>query len=785
MSYSNETNKLGISNEPTESFDVQDEKLASKEVDTALQFLRAEEGELIEVDGKKLLRRIDLMVMPLMFGAYLSQYFDKSLLNYAAVMGISKDTGMSAAEFSYLATFFYVTYAVFQPVHAVLVQRFPVAKYLGTMVILWGITVTMHCVCKSFGGLIAVRLLLGAFEAAVAPCLLIVTGMWYKREEQPLRIGCWYLGVGVGVVLGALVSYGFQFYEGQIFRSWQIMYLVCGLLTIALGILIVLFLPDSPMTSRLSAAEKVAAIERVRANQTGIENKTWKWHQFRETMLDVKTLLIVVTILAGNIPTGATGSFSSLLIKSFGYTSKQAALLNIPSGFIQGIAVILASWAAGRGNARGIAIVCLFLPGILGGGLIAFLPIESRYTGAQLTGIYLCGIFGPNLSVIYSWAAANYAGHTKKVTVNAVILAAYGASNIMGPLTFSGATAPQYIPAKVTIMAALALAVLSTLALRTLYVLENKKRDRVAIEEGEPEHMTDVEFMDLTDQQNRTFRIPKNTLEGLPDELLVKIVYYAVQTNEGVNLGPETMRQDIERIEREMLRPFARSPKLPAIAQSEFREEDLVYRLQLDLVRLRRIDDSETRVRARPAELRSPVDGLDIFFEDEDGLCWAGLNASRVRKLEVIIPMDTAALQNVITASPPDPSRLPRIVGGVARAFPSLISLKVRITTYSSGFGGFTTLPSGGRAWFASSRPDEVAAYFEARIRSALHAVEGCQTIRSKEVVLFQESERSSRTWRNGPLGKPFAHLDRSDFDADLSALTWHMMDLPSSCLHF
>ncbi|KAK4888446.1 hypothetical protein LTR27_012669 [Elasticomyces elasticus] len=124
MAYSNETNKLGISNEPTESFDVQDEKLASKEVDTALQFLRAEEGELIEVDGKKLLRRIDLMVMPLMFGAYLSQYFDKSLLNYAAVMGISKDTGMSAAEFSYLATFFYVTYAVFQPIHAVLVQKF-------------------------------------------------------------------------------------------------------------------------------------------------------------------------------------------------------------------------------------------------------------------------------------------------------------------------------------------------------------------------------------------------------------------------------------------------------------------------------------------------------------------------------------------------------------------------------------------------------------------------------------------------------------------------------------
>lgn len=136
--------------------------------------------------------------------------------------GIEKDTHMSASQFSYLATFFYVTYAVFQPVHAVLVQKFPVAKYLGTMIVCWGITVTMHCVCKSFGGLVTVRLLLGIFEAAVAPCLLIITGMWYTRSEQPLRIGIWYLGVGTGVIIGALASFGFQFYTGHAFKSWQI-----------------------------------------------------------------------------------------------------------------------------------------------------------------------------------------------------------------------------------------------------------------------------------------------------------------------------------------------------------------------------------------------------------------------------------------------------------------------------------------------------------------------------------------------------------------------------------
>jgi len=105
---------------------------------------------------------------------------------------------------------------------------------------------------------------------------------------------------------------------------------------------------------------------------------------------------------------------------------------------------------------------------------------------------------------MYSWAAANYAGHTKKITINAIILFAYGASNIIGPLTFTGQTAPNYIPAKAAIMACLAFAVVVTIALRQAYVWENKKRERQAVGIA---HVQDIEFMDLTDKQNREFRV--------------------------------------------------------------------------------------------------------------------------------------------------------------------------------------------------------------------------------------------------------------------------------------
>jgi MFS family permease len=148
-------------------------------------------------------------------------------------------------------------------------QRLPTAKYLGVAVILWGLVTALTCVCKNYGALVATRVLLGCFESAVAPSLILITSMWYKKKEQPLRTGIWYLGVGMGTIIGSLISFGFQHYYSPTFTSWQIMFLVVGLVTVATGIAVVMVLPDNPMSSRLTPAEKVWAIERLRENQTG------------------------------------------------------------------------------------------------------------------------------------------------------------------------------------------------------------------------------------------------------------------------------------------------------------------------------------------------------------------------------------------------------------------------------------------------------------------------------------------------------------------------------------
>ncbi len=74
--------------------------------------------------------------------------------------------------------------------------------------------------CRNAKDLLATRFFLGVAETAIAPGLSMIVAMWYKRSEQPLRQGAWFLGNTSAGILGGLVSYGFG--EIKTFSPWKV-----------------------------------------------------------------------------------------------------------------------------------------------------------------------------------------------------------------------------------------------------------------------------------------------------------------------------------------------------------------------------------------------------------------------------------------------------------------------------------------------------------------------------------------------------------------------------------
>jgi len=154
------------------------------------------------------------------------------------------------------------------------------------------------------------------------------------------------------------------------------------------------------------------------------------------------------------------------------------------------ISIITATYLAGRFDQRGLNIITLLIPGMTGGALMAFLP-GSNKTG-KLIGNYLTNCIGSSLPLLYSWVAANIAGHTKKVTMNAILLMSFCLGNIVGPLTFRQEDQPDFIPAKITIIVTCGFAACLTLLLRVYYMWENKRRDGM---EGVERALTAADYM--------------------------------------------------------------------------------------------------------------------------------------------------------------------------------------------------------------------------------------------------------------------------------------------------
>jgi len=166
--------------------------------------------------------------------------------------------------------------------------------------------------------------------------------MWYKKTEQPLRIALWYAASGFGGCAGSLASWGIGHISGSL-RPWQYQYLILGAVTVVWGVCIIGFLPDNPIQARfLSDRERVLAVERMRAGQTGIENSHFKFYQAKEALLDIKTWLMVLMVFCTHLVNAAVTGFGSIIVSGFGFSPLTSVLLLAISGGLVFVTLVLA-----------------------------------------------------------------------------------------------------------------------------------------------------------------------------------------------------------------------------------------------------------------------------------------------------------------------------------------------------------------------------------------------------------------------------------------------------------
>ncbi|KAG5362762.1 putative transporter [Yarrowia sp. B02] len=459
--------------------------------------------ELDPETDRRLLRKTDLYLCPVMMFVYAVQFMDKSTNSTASVMGLRDDLGMKGDMYSWTGTAFYLGYLAFEFPAVYLLQRFPLIKTLSAFIIVWGIVLCLHAT-PNYAGFIALRTILGMLESAVTPAFVIVTAQWYKREEQFLRTAIWLGANGIGIIVGSLMAYGLANNDNLPIHGWKLVFIITGVITIVAGIVVLFHIPDDPSKAWfLTPEERKLVLIRIRSNQQGFENKKFKKEQFIEAFTDVRTWLYFFFCLVSNIPNGGITNFNTILFsETLGLGPVKGLLMQSPQGATELVGCIIFGILVQVTQKRLLMSMIAQTISMAAMCLLAFIPDNQS---AGLAGLYILIIYPVGFICILSSVASNTAGHTKKVTVNAILLIGYCVGNLIGPQTFRASDAPAYVPAKVSMVVLFCVAIALTGVIMLVNIRENKKRD----DEGcfaTTEQLEKIQCQDLTDKQNRYFR---------------------------------------------------------------------------------------------------------------------------------------------------------------------------------------------------------------------------------------------------------------------------------------
>jgi MFS family permease len=345
--------------------------------------------------------------------------------------------------------------------------------------------------CHSYSGLLATRFFLGLFEGACLPLFSVITNQWYRRAEQPIRVAAWYGTNGLATIAAAALSYGLGHIRSESLHSWQIIFLFVGLVTIVTAPFLYWKLDNDVTSARfLTEHEKVQAVERLRANQTGIGSRQFEWSHAWEVLIEPKTYLWISMSLLVNVGAAVTNTFGPLILSGLGFNKYITSLLNMPFGAVQLIIILLASYAAQKARLKSAILLFLVAPVIAGLAVLYALPRSP--IAPPLVGYYLLAFLFGSQPLIVSWIVGNTAGTTKKSIVMSLYNAGSSAGNIIGPLLFNAKDAPDYKPGLRAVLGIfVALAAVVVLQVVNLVVL-NKMQSRKRVRNGKNASIKDT-----------------------------------------------------------------------------------------------------------------------------------------------------------------------------------------------------------------------------------------------------------------------------------------------------
>jgi len=429
---------------------------------------------------KKLLRKLDLTLIPWLCILYLLAFLDRTNIGNAKIDGLQKDIKvhgkpMSTGRYNATLSIFFVSYAIFEPITNILLKRLRPSIFIPIIMIIWGICMTFMGFSFNWSGLMAARWFLGLAEAGLFPGINYYLSCWYKRSEFGVRAAIFFSAAAVSGSFGGLLAAAIVKMNGLGGRpGWAWIFILEGILTVLFGIASFWAVHDFPDNATfLSEQDRARVIRRLKMDQqSSAEHEKFQMKYVWLALKDYKMWLGMVIYMGADMALYAFSLFLPSIITELGYSSTRAQLLSVPPYAAAAILTITIGFIADRTHQRGLCNIGVSFIGIAGFAML----LGSQKAGIKYAGTFLgaLGIY-PCIPNTISWMANNVEGVYKRGVVLGFVI---GWGNLNGVVSSNiYRKAPKYTVGHATVMAYMIAFLLGgSILLRFLLARENKLR---------------------------------------------------------------------------------------------------------------------------------------------------------------------------------------------------------------------------------------------------------------------------------------------------------------------